>query len=692
MKIRSFPLILALALLCCFLTAFGQRTHVIEMDDYFTQGYIGSCKLSPNGEHIAYTELRWNQVDDGRNNDIWVVDVKTKEVRRLTFDFANDGSIQWSPDSRWIYFTSARGEEDVPPLNGESQVWRVSVDGGPEQAVTRFDKSVHDYALSADGKTLYYVTGKDSYQGHFKDLREKYDDLEYGHGVEELSVLWKLDFRTWHSTKLVDDDRVIGELAVTADEKRIAMITKPDGTLLSNEGWSRVDIYDTESEAIITLPDKLWREEAPSPYGWLGGLSWNAAGTKLAFSVDFDGYPAEMIVAEINNNDWTLQRLTRPGECSLIEVTPCWLGNTDELCFVAEDHARARVYGIKNIRNGTHGGSRILTPGDVVVENMAVSKDGKKLVVGMSTVEHPADLFMTSTSGSPKLERLTRVNPQVDMWQLPRISIIKWTSSDGQEVEGILELPYDYREGDGPLPLMVELHGGPTASTLYRLRLWIYGRTLPTAWGWAVFSPNYRGSTGFGDKFLTDLIGNENNLDVADILTGVDALVEQGIADPEKLAVQGWSNGGYLTNCLITKTDRFKAASSGAGMLDASMQWGIEDTPGHVINYQRGSLPWTNIEQYRSASPLYDLDKVRTPTLIHVGINDPRVPPEHSIALHRALYRYLNVPTELIMYPGAGHGLSSYKQRKAKMEWDKAWFDYYVIGKESEEKPVKPDM
>ena len=145
----------------------------------------------------------------------------------------------------------------------------------------------------------------------------------------------------------------------------------------------------------------------------------------------------------------------------------------------------------------------------------------------------------------------------------------------------------------------------------------------------------------------------------------------------------GWSNGGFLTNSLITVSDRFKAASSGAGVLDQNLQWATEDTPGHVINFMNGNLPWQNPDAYQAASPLYGLGSVTTPTLIHVGGDDPRVPPAHSRALYRALRQYLGVPTELVVYPGEPHSLTTYEHRKAKMEWDLAWFERYLGGETS---------
>lgn len=225
----------------------------------------------------------------------------------------------------------------------------------------------------------------------------------------------------------------------------------------------------------------------------------------------------------------------------------------------------------------------------------------------------------------------------------------------------------------------MQLHGGPTWAEPYALRLSTRGHGLWAARGWAVFHPNYRGSTGYGDDFLVQLVGAENAIEVADILSGVDHLVAQGIADPDQLGVMGWSNGGYLTNCVITQTDRFKAASSGAGVFDQTLQWATEDTPGHVINYMQG-LPWEVPDAHLAASPLFSADSISTPTVIHVGEHDPRVPVEHARALYRALHVYLDVPVELLVYPGQGHSLSPPTFRAAKMAWDRAWFDNYVLG------------
>lgn len=657
-----------------------ERTHDLVPEDYFTQGFINDCAISPDGRYVALADLRWDMDADTRHTDVWVANVKTKEMRRLTFHPGGDDGPRWGPDGRWVYFTSARGDEDLPPENGETQVWKASIDGGVPVPVTRFKEGVENFALAADGKTLYYVKSSEQVEDPWKELKEKYDDLDYGKGVMNYDEIWALDLETWRTEKLVAESRVIREFTVSRDGSRIAMITTPTEELITNEGLSTVDVWDRESGAVTRVSDRLWRDEAPSPYGWIEGVSWSADASKLAFRVDFDGHPAELFVVHFAAGEATPRKLRRPGEFHLGGSPDIrWIGTSNDLCFISEERARARVAVVRDVRPGSQGAYEILTPGDVVAKTFDLTPDGKTLAAALGDVTQPNDVFVGPPKKNGKLERITRINPQIDNWRIPKIEVVKWAGAKGDTVEGILELPHDHEPGT-KLPLHVALHGGPTAADLLYLEFWIYGRGLWPALGWAVFAPNYRGSTGFGDRFMTDLVGAECGIEVEDVMAGVDMLIEKGIADPERMAVSGWSNGGFVTNCIITKTDRFKAASTGAGVLDMGLQWGIEDTPGHVINFMEG-LPWEKPDEYIEASPLWALDKVKTPTLIHVGEKDPRVPSAHSKALFRGLDFYLGVPSELVIYPGQGHGLNKYTHRLAKMKWDMAWFDHYVLGK-----------
>ncbi len=677
MKKLTFAVLIVTLTVAAAFAQTPERTHVIQPEDYFTQVFLSGVEVAPNGEFTAFIDLRWDKEYDRRSRDIWVLDNETLETRRLTFSPNNEGGPQWTPDSKQLYFIGhyeQPGAEE-PPYDGSSQVWRINADGSELTAVTRVPDGVYSFQLSTDGKAIYYTRTTEHIIDEWNELRSQYaHDLKFGHGIYDVSELWKLDLVSWRSEMLLAPELHIHEFAVSPDQSQIALITTIDGELVSLEGWSDAHIYHIATGELTTLPDKLFRADAPSPYGWLGGLIWSDNGRKLAFSVDFDGFPGEIIVADVTSGAANAQmsQVKRPHEVHVYGGVSFRPGSDEEIAFVAEDHARRRVYSVEV----ASGDFKTLTPGDVVIGGFSFKGDRGALVAIQSELTYYHDLVLWDRKG--KQTRLTRLNPQVDTWILPQISVFKWVGAEGDTCEGILELPADY-DGSEKLPLLVSLHGGPTASEPYCFLLWIYGRAAYAAKGYAMLSPNYRGSTGYGDEFMTDLIGHENDRDVEDILTGVDALIEQGIVDPERMGVTGWSNGGFLTNCLIS-TNRFKAASSGAGVLDMTMQLLQEDTPGHVINYMEG-MPWEVPAEYQAASPLFDLKPgITTKVLIHVGENDPRVPVSHSKGLHRMLTRYLGVDCELIIYPGAGHNLTKYTHRLAKVRWDHAWFDKWVLG------------
>lgn len=681
--LRLIWLTVVVTLLYCStpLTGGPPRTHTITIDDYFTQADIFDQQIAPDGNLIAYSEGRWYKSLNERRADLWLVERLGRKIRRLTSDQANDRSLQWSSDGRFLYTLANRKREGEkrPPYDGRTQVWRINPQGGEPQAITAVDGGVLGFALNPSSHELYLLTHREDIDNDpWRRLREQYKHIEYGHGIEKYTVVWKLNLLNFRTEKVIDERRVIRELAVAPHTGRVGMITTPDSKVVSFEGQSRVDVWDPATGKITTLPDKVFRKDLPSPYGWLEKLAWSSDGRRLAFNVIFDAYPSEVVVAEWTGDTPQVFLLSRPPGVSLHGYgSPLAWRGPSTLCFLGDEKARVRLYAASNIHPGGKPQYRVLTLGDVVVNSFSFTSSGEFGSAVMQDVTHLPDIYDLSGKDGPL--RLTNVNPQVDTWKLPQIKTVAWRGANGDPVEGILELPPDYQPGQ-PLPLVVEIHGGPTTSAHLKLQYWIYGRTLLPARGYALLAPNYRGSTGYGDKFLTDLIGKENNLDVEDILKGVDALVERGIADPERLAVMGWSNGGYLTNCIITKTTRFKAAISGAGIVDAVMEFGGNDEPAYAISFKQG-FPWNNPQKYHQASPTYQLDRIRTPTLIHVGANDERCPPSHSRMLYRALKEYVHVPVELLVYPGEGHGLTKYTNRRAKLEWDLAWLDRWVLGK-----------
>ncbi len=682
---RSLFCVILLVLAGAALAESPARDHVIVPEDYLDIASITSLAVSPDGQQAVWTESRWGRGSEGRFQDLWLLDRRQSPptTLRLTFDGFGASAPVWSADGSWIYFRGREEREgsDKPPYDGTRQVWRIRPDGGELMPVTRAAGGAGQFCLAPDGRAVYYTVDEEQHEEPWKDLKQEHGHLEYGHGVVNRQAVHRLDLSSWRAREIQPADRVIHDLALSPDGARLAMITTEDEELIFMEGWSRVDVLDLNTGEVSHATGDGWRGDHPSPYGWLENLAWSHDSEAVAFSISYDGHPTRIYVAENADGAWALQQIARPHpvDCS---GGLQWQGKGRTLTYRGEAEGRVRVLAVDKAENGGHGDTRELTPGDVVVEAAAFTPDGKTLLAAFGTTERIADIYRVHKG---RYEALTDLNPQVHAWQLPQIEHVTWTGGDGDPVSGILELPHDYdRATDGPLPLILEIHGGPTASTQYRLRLWIYGRAVMPANGYALLSPNYHGSTGYGDEFMEKLVGRENDIDVADLITGVQHLIDTGIADADRVGVMGWSNGGYLTNCVITAApDMFRAASSGAGVLDQVIQWGTEDTPGHVINFVEG-LPWEAPDHYRAASPLYELDKVKTPTIIHVGGQDPRVPPAHSRALYRALHHYLGVPCELIVYPGEPHGLTTAENRMAKIHWDLAWFEKYLLAEDAE--------
>lgn len=655
-------------------------THDIALDDYFTLATLFEAVISPDGRTVAYTEARWQESTNDRKADLWVVDAAGGAATRLTFDRAGYHSLCWSPDSAMIYVVAGRKREGAAaPFDGKAQVWRIPRAGGEMHPVTQVADGVGPYALRGDGLALYYLSSAQPPRDEWSKLRGDFKDVQYGHASTEKTEVHRLDLDTWRTEKMAEVAKAASEFDVAPDGSRLALITAPENKVSSFEGKSVVEVYDVATGQWTTLPDELWRAQAPSPYGRLNSLHWSPDGRTLAFIIGFDGYPSELLTARFEGATPTIARLPRPAGVSLhagVDSTTPIEWRNGQICFPGEERGRVRVYAAK--AGSAPAEFECLTPGDVAVDAFSFSNDGAAALV-MGTPTALADIQLLSSSG--ELRRLTNVNPQTAAWKWPRLDTVRWQGAGGVVVEGILELPAGAEAGK-PLPLIVFIHGGPTSMWTYQRSFNLYSlQALMSAKGYAILCPNYRGSSGYGDMFLTDLIGHENDLDVADILAGVDALVERKIADPDRMAVIGWSNGGYLTNCIVSKTNRFKAASSGAGIADKVLNWGINDEPAYALVFAQG-LPWQKPDVYRRSSPVFDFGQVRTPTLFHVGANDERCPPENSRMLYRALREYSATPTELLIYPNEPHGLGRLQSRKAKLAWDAAWFDRYVKGEE----------
>ncbi|HEY2787092.1 MAG TPA: prolyl oligopeptidase family serine peptidase [Fimbriiglobus sp.] len=653
--------------------------HPVTPADYQSLSTITGFAIDPSGTKVAYCEARWNPETDDRKADLWVVGLgENQSPRRITQDRANDRMPVWYNESIFTLANRRRAGETKPPFDGSTQVWKSSeVSGQPFPiAVTRVEGGITGCDIASDVDALYYtvdVTIHD--EDPFAALRKNYGKVVYGTGVRKVSELYRLDIKTWRTEKVLAAGRYIREFAVTSDGRRVAMITAHDDTVIRSEGESRVDVFEVATGRVVTPETAPYRAKAATPHAWLENLTWNGDGDKVAFCAIFDGYPTELVVLSSSESGWTTELKPRPFGIHVHGYGSPLNWDRNTLYYIAEKDGRTIVLpvGIPFPEKAP----------DRVVTNFDISGNAKIGVLLKGDSAHFPDLYAVGWEPGGKERRLTDLYSHTKDWLLPKVSYINWKAKDGSIVGGVLELPADYQPGT-KLPLVVAIHGGPTTSAKAEMAFDpLNGRLYFAAAGYAVLAPNYRGSTGSGDKFVTDLLGHENDIEVKDILAGIQHLVKEGIADPNRVAVMGWSNGGYLTNCLITLKDppvKFRAASSGAGIVDTVAEWGFNDEPGYPWVLKKGH-PWETPEIYKKASPTYGLGNVKTPTLIHVGGADERCPPGQSRMLFRAIREYDNVPCELCIYPGEPHGPTKLSNRKAKMEWDLAWFDKYVKGR-----------
>ena len=305
---------------------------------------------------------------------------------------------------------------------------------------------------------------------------------------------------------------------------------------------------------------------------------------------------------------------------------------------------------------------------------------GKKTAFILQTPLKPPDVYISGTAKfSPK--QLTTTNPQAADFTLGEQEVIRWESSDGLEIEGILIKPIGYEPGKR-YPLLLIIHGGPAGvwSDGYNLRNSRYPTQVFTGQGYAIIMPNPRGSTGYGEKHRRgnwkDLSGKEWD----DCNTGVDKVIEMGIGDSDKLGIMGWSYGGHLTFWGIAQTDRYKAGSAGAGANNLISMYSQTDLPGFYSDTYFGFPPWHNYDFYWDRSSLKYVTRVKTPLLIQVGENDARVPKTQSIEYYTALSD-LEVPTQLAIYPRQGHGIREPQLVKDLLQRNVDWFKKWILKK-----------
>jgi dipeptidyl aminopeptidase/acylaminoacyl peptidase len=653
----------------------------VTIDDVLDLKAVGSPQVSPDGSRVLYTVRGWEKQGERMESrtHIWVVGVEGGAARQITFGERGESQPRWSPDGRFISFVAARGSgtgDNAP----RPQVHLMPADGGEAVALTAAKEGVKAYSWSPDSRRIAYVTTDPRSEEEEAAIRRR-DDEQVFEGDFRHDHIWTIDVPAEgaasaprEAVRLTEgrDYTVLGAPSWAPDGTRVAFAAKMTPMLRD----SRSDVY------IADIASRRVQKISTNP-GSDGEPSWSPDGATIAWvSEPTTGDPL---------GDGTLPSYIGLGHLMLYDVARGtitdayrpdvgveprgleWTPDSRAILFGAGRRAYNEIFRF-DVASRTY---TALTR-EKTISYGSHSRDGRVVAVTMDTPATPAEVYVTDPSFA-SFRRLTTTNPQAASFALGETEVVTWKSTDGLEIEGVLLKPVGYTPGRR-YPLLVVAHGGPAGAFVNNYRVGgLEGGQLWAGQGWAVFYPNPRGSSNYGEEFLRANINDWGGGDYRDIMSGVDALIARGIADPDRLAHIGWSYGGYMTAWVITQTTRFKAAMVGAGLTNMWSMYGTNDIPNVLVSYFGGYPNAETLPLYTGRSAMSFVDRVTTPTLILHGAEDARVPTGQAYELYRALKDRGRI-TELVFYPREGHGISEYYHRKDQLTRIHAWVTRYTLG------------
>ena len=662
--------------------------RAITIDDYFQIRAVHDPQLSPDAQWVAYTVHSASLKDDKNEERIWMVPSAGGDAVALTAEGSSSSHARWSPDGKFIAFLSARSE-------GQTQVWLLNRLGGESQRLTDTPQDVDDFAWSPDGRRLALVLrdaspeeleaakeakDKDGEAGP-KDkkkaakpwvidrLQFKFDEI--GYLDRRRTHLYIFDLAAKSMTQITSGDYDDSEPAWSPDGKLLAFSSnrsKPDPDLNYNSDIWTVAADNSDKGAHLTqVTTNPGADTAPA---------WSPDGKRLAYVTQldpslFDYATKHIAVSPAAGGEAKVLTLA----FDRVSITPRFSPDGKFIYFIADDD------GTQNVCRVPVTGGEITRPvsGRLMVNEYSLAKTGA-LVAQIATIDRPDELFTVSEG---KLTQITHTNDALmSKLKLSHGDYVHFKSKDGTIVSGYLYKPLDYVPGK-KYPTILRPHGGP---------VWAYYAEfdhLPqlfAANGYAVLFPNPRGSTGYGQKHAQAIFADWGNKDFQDDMAMVDYAIEQGIADPDKLGVGGWSYGGISTDFIIAQTTRFKAAISGAGGALFASDYGHDQ-------YQKDyeielGHPWANRAAWDKVSPFYKVASITTPALFMGGDIDWNVPILGGEQMYQALKR-LGRTTELIVYPGEYHEFKTPSHIKDRLERYLAWYAHYVKGDPA---PARPQV
>lgn len=626
-------------------------------------------RWADDGSFFVFLSNREAPENAATRNQLYLMRPDGGEARRITDAKEGVADFAFSDDGRWLAFRSGK--------SGEEQLYRLPgnvPDGSAAEQITKHPTGVRTWKWSPDGTRIYFVT-PDANDEDDKARREKKFTVNIRNPEVPVASLWALSLEAQTTKRLTDGAYSADDFTISKDSKWVGFRglspNRYQRGITQENLYADLYLLEVATGAIERLTNNAEIGES--------NLSFSPDSKQIAFSG-----PNDLETYGMSNNRVYLRAVADKGK-PFRKLGDSFDGDVS-VGFWSKDGTT--IYfneGIKATNQIVSLDVRYNTVRPLTEEKASVAieedPDTGVLLINYSDGTTPATVFtvdsVANASTRKAWRQLTDPNPQARGFALGQQEEITWKSKDGTLVGGVLVKPVGYRAGQR-YPLIVAIHGGPAAADILSFNGG-YGSQVYAGAGYVVLRPNYRGSTNYGIKLKTDIVGNYMAPGYEDIMAGVDHLIAQGIADPDRMGALGWSAGGHWSNWILTHTDRFKAISTGAGTMNWISMYAQSDVQRNRQYYLGNKLPYDDFDAYWNQSPLKYIKNAKTPTMIHVVEGDPRVPSPQSIELHMAL-KQLGVPTELYMYPGNTHGIPDPRNQYVKSVSEMAWMDYYVRG------------